>query len=38
MPSAEDFIRIVPSIPLAYGSVFSEKPIPFDQWTVGALV
>jgi hypothetical protein len=35
IPSAKDFVRLVSPFPLAYGAMFTEQPIPFDQWSVG---
>ncbi|KAH9459710.1 hypothetical protein Pst134EA_006776 [Puccinia striiformis f. sp. tritici] len=34
IPSAKDFVRLVSPFPLAYGGMFTEHPIPFDQWSV----
>ncbi|PLW09418.1 hypothetical protein PCANC_17617 [Puccinia coronata f. sp. avenae] len=34
IPSAKDFVRLVSPFPLAYGAMFTEQPIPFDQWSV----
>jgi len=34
IPSAKDFVRLISPFPLAYGGMFTEQPIPFDQWSV----
>ncbi|KAH9825140.1 concanavalin A-like lectin/glucanase domain-containing protein [Melampsora americana] len=34
IPTAKDYLRLVTPFPLAYGGIFTEKPIPFDQWSV----
>ncbi|KAI8445179.1 concanavalin A-like lectin/glucanase domain-containing protein [Phakopsora pachyrhizi] len=34
IPTAKDFIRLVNPFPLAYGGMFTERTIPFDQWSV----
>jgi hypothetical protein len=35
IPAAKDFVRLITPFPLAYGAMFTEQPIPFDQWSVG---
>ncbi|KAA1090493.1 hypothetical protein PGT21_003098 [Puccinia graminis f. sp. tritici] len=34
IPAAKDFVRLITPFPLAYGAMFTEQPIPFDQWSV----
>ncbi|WAR54338.1 hypothetical protein PtB15_3B852 [Puccinia triticina] len=34
IPSAKDFVRLLTPFPLTYGAMFTEHPIPFDQWSV----
>ncbi|KAG0146019.1 hypothetical protein CROQUDRAFT_723112 [Cronartium quercuum f. sp. fusiforme G11] len=32
--TAKDYLRLFTPFPLAYGGIFTHKPIPFEQWSV----
>ncbi|BGP24666.1 legume-like lectin [Rhodotorula toruloides] len=34
LPGVHDFLRLVPSVPLAHGAVFSRKPLTSKEWIV----
>ncbi|MBW0512185.1 hypothetical protein O181_051900 [Austropuccinia psidii MF-1] len=34
IPTAHDFLRLIQPFPLAYGGMFTNKPISFDQWSI----
>lgn len=34
VPGSQDFIRLVPSLPLSHGSIYSTKPNDVREWVV----